>query len=105
VSRAFQTGQMSLNITSIPPVTTGKDGTYCFDNLPAGRYTVSEVNQTGVAATAPPVSGDLPSVTLAAGQNIYDQDFGNHFDPCTDGNEGLVAAGYWKRTVKCGHWL
>jgi hypothetical protein len=71
--------QIGLNIATIPPVTTDSLGNYCFNNLPAGIYTVSEVNQTGWQQTTPPSTGNY-TVTLAAGQSITGIDFGNKRD-------------------------
>jgi protocatechuate 3,4-dioxygenase beta subunit len=56
--------------------TTGADGSYCFNNLPAGTYTLSETPQNGWRQTYP-ASPSTQTVTLAAGQNVVDLNFGN----------------------------
>ena len=84
--------QISLNIASIPPVTTDKDGNYCFNNLPAGTYTVAETNQTGWQQTFPVFPGTY-TVTLAPGQNINDQNFGNQLAPCVNGTKAWSPLG------------
>jgi len=57
--------------------TTGTDGSYCFNNLMANTYTVSEGQLGGWNQTAPANPGTY-SVTLTAGQHVVGQDFGNH---------------------------
>ncbi|MGA9115413.1 MAG: SdrD B-like domain-containing protein [Bacteroidota bacterium] len=59
-------------------VVTGAGGSYCFNNLPAGAYTVSEVLQAGWTRTAPPPPGTY-AVNLLAGQTVVARDFGNSF--------------------------
>ncbi|MEW6652832.1 MAG: SdrD B-like domain-containing protein, partial [Bacteroidota bacterium] len=64
----------AVNMTA----TTGADGTYCFNKLPAGTYTLSETHQpqTGWTQTYP-VNPSTHTVVLAAGQNILNVNFGN----------------------------
>src|SRR3990172_1266317 len=68
----------TINLTgaSTLSVTTDEKGNYCFTDLPAGTYTVSEVMQTGWQQTAPPSPGTY-TITLASGQNIVNRNFGN----------------------------
>ncbi|MEX1276526.1 MAG: FG-GAP-like repeat-containing protein, partial [Bacteroidota bacterium] len=56
--------------------TTDSLGNYCFNNLTAGTYTVEEATQTGWQQTFPASPGTY-TVTLAAGQNAGNVDFGN----------------------------
>lgn len=56
--------------------TTDALGNYYFTNLPAGNYTVSEVNQVGWTQSYPTGAGTY-SVALLAGQVISNRDFGN----------------------------
>lgn len=56
-------------------VTTDDNGNYCFNDLKAGEYTIKEIMQSGWVQTAP--VPDHYTVTLAAGQNIGDRNFGN----------------------------
>ncbi len=59
------------NITN----TTNTDGFYRFSNLSAGNYTIGEVLQPGWVRTFPLVP--VRSITLLAGGNVTDIDFGN----------------------------
>ncbi|MCX6269787.1 MAG: FG-GAP-like repeat-containing protein [Bacteroidetes bacterium] len=52
-------------------------GNYCFNNLPQGNYTVSEVQVTGWAQTSPPSPGTY-NFNLEEGQGVTGIDFGNH---------------------------
>jgi len=78
-------------------VTTGADGSYCFNNLTPGTYTVSETPQGGWTQSFPAGSG-THTVTLTVGQSVINQDFGNHLatssSPCTDFEDGTV--GTWQ---------
>jgi hypothetical protein len=57
-------------------VITGAGGSYCFNNLPAGNYTVSEVLQAGWTQSMPPAPGSY-NIMLPAGANVNGMDFGN----------------------------
>ncbi len=54
---------------------TNSDGFYMFNNLTPGNYNVSEVLQPGWVQTFPP--NPIRSITLSAGENVTDVDFGN----------------------------
>ncbi len=82
--------------TALATVTTDVDGTYVFENLPAGTYDVCETMMPGWAQTFPRsartftgldcagrTGGAGYSVTLAAGQLEFGVDFGNHL-PAAD---------------------
>lgn len=68
----------TINLTGpvITSVMTGAGGGYCFNNLPAGQYTVSEVLQAGWTQTMPPPPGTY-GIALLPGQNVVNVDFGN----------------------------
>ncbi|HEY3372513.1 MAG TPA: SdrD B-like domain-containing protein [Prolixibacteraceae bacterium] len=61
--------------------TTDENGNYCFHDLPAGTYTVSEVMQPGWEQTLPQSPGTY-TITITSGQVITNINFGNHYDPC-----------------------
>jgi uncharacterized repeat protein (TIGR01451 family) len=69
---------------------TADDGSYCFDGLDAGTYTVQEV--------LPPDSGWMPTtptsitVTLLSGEISMDNNFGNL---CLEPGQGGKTIGYW----------
>jgi uncharacterized repeat protein (TIGR01451 family) len=69
---------------------TAADGSYCFDGLDAGTYTVQEV--------LPPSSGWMPTtptsitVTLLSGEISMDNNFGNL---CLEPGQGGKTIGYW----------
>ncbi|MHB1178927.1 MAG: SdrD B-like domain-containing protein [Daejeonella sp.] len=67
---------INLAGTATSTATTNANGLYCFNNLPAGNYTVTETQQTGWQQTFPNSPGTHP-VILAAGQNIENLKFGN----------------------------
>jgi len=78
--------------------TTDVNGNYCFNNLQAGTYTVSEINQSGWVQTYPANPG-THTVILTPGQNITGIDFGNKLSSCvkawtplTTGTNGEVWA-------------
>jgi uncharacterized surface anchored protein len=56
-------------------LTTAKDGSYRFENLLPGTYTVTETEQSGWVRTAP-VEGSY-TITLSDA-DITGKDFGNH---------------------------
>jgi hypothetical protein len=55
--------------------TTDANGVYFFGSLGAGEYDVSEAQQIGWTQTFP--LGGIHSVSLEAGENVQDADFGN----------------------------
>ncbi|HNX08500.1 MAG TPA: SdrD B-like domain-containing protein [Methanothrix sp.] len=67
--------QLSRDGSVIKSATTAKDGSYQFENLDPGTYTLSEVDQSGWQRTAP--SEATYSVTLSDA-DVSGQDFGNH---------------------------
>ena len=78
--------------------TTDVNGNYCFNNLQAGTYTISEINQSGWIQTYPANPG-THTVILTAGQNVTGVDFGNTqsscvkaWTPLTTGTNGEVWA-------------
>lgn len=60
--------------------TTDRYGAYCFRDLPPGRYTVSEVSQSGWTQTYPPAPG-THTVDLDPKEVITHRDFGNRKRP------------------------
>jgi hypothetical protein len=75
----FGTGLAGWTINLVGPVnastTTGADGSYCFENLPPGSYTVTEVLQAGWFIVSPP-NGSY-SIELADGEERTSIDFRN----------------------------
>ncbi|MDP3582623.1 MAG: SdrD B-like domain-containing protein, partial [Ignavibacteria bacterium] len=70
--------------------TTGTDGSYCFNNLAAGTYTLTETQQSGWQQTAPASPGTY-TITLTPGTNLIGINFGNKeiLNPnCTDFENG-----------------
>ncbi len=65
---------------------TDVNGNYCFTNLLAGTWTLSEVGQPSYVQTAP--ASITYSVPLAAGQTLQGYDFGNY--ACAPGGPGCV---------------
>ncbi|MCL7392233.1 MAG: hypothetical protein LZ162_01145 [Thaumarchaeota archaeon] len=68
---------------------TGEDGSYCFDNLNAGTYTVKEVLPSG--SWIPTTSTSI-TVTLLSGEVKEDNNFGNL---CLEPGHGGKTLGYW----------
>ncbi len=68
------------NETVVPPITitatTDENGEFCFNDLAAGTYTISETQQEDWQQTYP-TNPTTHTVILAAGQNVLDVDFGN----------------------------
>ncbi|MBI3124078.1 MAG: hypothetical protein HYZ10_06710, partial [Ignavibacteriales bacterium] len=56
--------------------TTGADGSYCFNNLAAGTYILSETKQGDWEQTYP-TNPETHTVILPAGQSVLNVDFGN----------------------------
>ena len=67
-------------------VTTDRDGSFCFVDLPAGVYTIKEIIQEGWIQTSP--STGSHEINLAAGQNITGIYFGNKVEK--DNNLGSI---------------
>ncbi|MEO5618743.1 MAG: LamG-like jellyroll fold domain-containing protein [Candidatus Eisenbacteria bacterium] len=65
---------------------TDANGNYCFTNLLAGTWTLSEVAQPSYVQTAP--ASVTYSVSLAGGQTLFGYDFGNY--ACAPGGPGCV---------------
>lgn len=77
---------ISLSGTLTLTTSTDSYGNFCFSDLPAGTYTVSEVNQVNWEQTEP-VSPGTYTVTTISGQTIDTVRFGNHFvsqDTCNN---------------------
>lgn len=68
--------QIGLGIATVPYAVTDANGDYCFTGLGPGNYTVSEVQQPGWVQTYPAAPG-THSVTLTAGQQLENVNFGN----------------------------
>lgn len=82
--------------------TTDSSGNYCFNNLTAGTYTVSETNKTNWQQTYPALPG-THSITLTAGQNLTNIDFGNKLTTstgCVTPPAGMV--GWWPMDENLG---
>ena len=77
--------QIGVGIAAIPPVTTGEKGQYCISDLPAGTYTVSEIQKVPWVQTYPAAAG-THTVTLTTGQQLNGVNFGNTLPtgPCYD---------------------
>ncbi len=70
--------QLSQGGTVLATTTTDKDGSYSFDNLLAGTYTVCEVQQDGWLQTAPADNNGCYTIVVdGSGDSITDKDFGN----------------------------
>ncbi len=68
----------TINLAGPSPssVVTGVGGTYSFNNLLPGNYTVSEVVQAGWVKTLPTAASYAVTLDLG-GQTVVDKDFGN----------------------------
>jgi uncharacterized protein (DUF2141 family) len=64
---------------------TGSDGTFSFDGLVAGTYTISEVVPSGYIQTAPPPPGTF-AVTASNGDSKGPYAFGNRLAPPATGS-------------------
>ena len=67
--------QLSKDGSVVNTTTTGQDGSYKFENLAQGSYSVNEVDQNGWVRTAP--KDGSYSVELKDA-DVADRDFGNH---------------------------
>lgn len=88
----------SANLTTL----TDANGDYCFTNLAAGSYTVSETNQNNWQQTYPTTPG-THSITLSAGQNRSEINFGNKLTSasgCVEPPSGMVA--WWPMDESLG---
>jgi len=70
----------SLNNLVTLTRTTDATGNYCFNNLPAGTYTINETQKPYWTQTFPSNTGSY-SVTLVTGEQVVGKDFGNHSTP------------------------
>ncbi|MFC6146225.1 SdrD B-like domain-containing protein [Corynebacterium nasicanis] len=61
---------------AVGTVTTGPDGTYSFGNVPAGNYTIEVAQPAGWDLVDSPQGGLTTSVTVTAGEEVTDQDYG-----------------------------
>ncbi|MEM1218299.1 MAG: PKD domain-containing protein [Bacteroidota bacterium] len=68
--------QINLTPAVVAPQLTDQNGTYCFNNLPPGTYTVSETMQAGWTQTEPGGAGTY-TITVAPGVVNSNVDFGN----------------------------
>ena len=69
-------------------VLTDANGNYCFNELVAGAYTISEIGMSPWIQTAPP--GGSYTISLASGQTVNGQDFGNY--ACNATGNGCIQA-------------
>jgi len=79
----IQLKDVNGNVIATDVTITG--GSYCFDDLEPGDYTVCEVNQFGWAQSFPAAPG-VHNITLGVSQQLYGINFGNHkveTGPCT----------------------
>ena len=96
--------ELWLGETKLDETTTASDGSYCFDELDAGTYTVKEVPQSGWMST----TTESIVITLQSGEISEDNNFGNiklgsisgykFYDANANGvwDEGEVAIEGWK---------
>ena len=67
--------QLSKDGSTVDSATTGKDGSYIFEALSPGTYTITEVEQSGWVRTAPT---DGSYIVTLSDADISGKDFGNH---------------------------
>ena len=67
--------QLSKDGSEVNTTTTGQDGSYKFEDLAPGSYSVKEVDQTGWIRTTPADGSFSVELTNA---DVTDRDFGNH---------------------------
>jgi protocatechuate 3,4-dioxygenase beta subunit len=67
--------QLSKDGNSVSSTTTGKDGSYKFEALSPGTYTVTEVEQSGWVRTAP---AEVSHTVVLKDADVSSKDFGNH---------------------------
>jgi hypothetical protein len=82
--------------------TTDSSGNYCFNNLAAGVYTVTETNQANWQQTYPASPG-THNINLTAEQNLTNKDFGNKLTNstgCVTPPTGMV--GWWPMDENLG---
>jgi len=94
--------QINLTGASTATTTTDNNGNYCFTNLIAGTYTVSETNQTYWQQTFPSSPGTY-TINLTAGQNATNINFGNKLiaaTSCVTPPSGMV--GWWPMDESVG---
>jgi len=63
-------------VSTTVKTTTGADGSYCFNDLAAGIYTIKETPKDNWVQKYP-VPGTY-SITLTTGQKVIDKNFGNY---------------------------
>ncbi|MEM3489269.1 MAG: SdrD B-like domain-containing protein [Candidatus Bathyarchaeia archaeon] len=80
--------ELWLGGSKINEITTGSDGSYCFDELDAGNYTIVEVLPDNWANTTP----TSITVELKSGEISKDNNFGN---VCLKPGYGGRTLGYW----------
>jgi hypothetical protein len=81
--------ELYMGYTLYDTAYTGEDGSYCFDNLNAGTYTVKEVLPSG--SWIPTTSTSI-TVTLLSGEVKEGNNFGNL---CLEPGHGGKTLGYW----------
>jgi hypothetical protein len=81
--------ELYMGYTLYDTAYTGEDGSYCFDRLDAGTYTVHEVLPSGSWI---PTTLTSITVTLLSGEVSMDNNFGNL---CLKPGYGGKTLGYW----------
>jgi len=80
--------ELWLGSDKVAETTTDSDGSYCFDGLNAGTYTVKEILPTNWINTTPK---EL-TVTIKSGEISKDNNFGN---VCLEPGYGGKSLGFW----------